>query len=134
MKKVLSAGRRKGQKRSRMKVVTTHHKRRILLGIQIFMRHLGCYDFHRLLGSYTSNINCWGNCLYASPCGHGCERSRMRQVRIVPVVGGVINRDLSATIAESRKMALQIFVFIYRPELAELTRDFLLLHCCNGSH
>ena len=58
----------------------------------------------------------------------------MRQIRIVPVVGGVINRDLSATIAESRKMALQIFVFIYRPELAELTRDFLLLHCCNGSH
>ena len=58
----------------------------------------------------------------------------MWQIRIVPVVGGVIDRDLSATIAESRKMALQIFVFIYRPELAELTRDFLLFHCCNGSH
>ena len=72
--------------------------------------------------------------LYASPCDHSCDRSRIRQVRIVPVVGGVINRDLSATIAESRKMSLQIFVFIYRPELAELTRDFLLLHCCNGCH
>ena len=31
----------------------------------------------------------------------------MRQIRIVPVVGGVVNRDLSATIAESRKMTLQ---------------------------
>ena len=51
----------------------------------------------------------------------------MRQIRIVPVVGGVINRDLSATIAESRKVSLQSFEFIYRLELAELTRDFLLL-------
>ena len=79
---------------------------------------------------FTSHLNT----LYASPCDHSCDRPRMRQIRIVPVVGGVINRDLSATIAESRKVSLQIFEFIYRPELAELTRDFLLFHCCNGCH
>lgn len=51
-KKALSAGRQKGTKRSRMKDASMPRTDPSLGGIHI-MRHLGCYDFHRLHGSYT---------------------------------------------------------------------------------
>ena len=135
MKKVLSAGRRKGQKKEPHEGRNNAPQKMNPIWDSNLHAALGTLRLSstpRLIHEYYLIVEVI--ILYASPCDHSCDRSRIRQVRIVPVVGGVINRDLSATIAESRKMSLQIFVFIYRPELAELTRDFLLLHCCNGCH
>ena len=47
------------------------------------------------------------------------------------VVSGVINRNLSAPIAEGGKVTVQIFVLVDRSEIAELARNLFLFH---GGH